>query len=56
MSKPTRSILDRRFKYTNAANTDVTRTWRRARLLQRIQQGQQQTSVVSITARKVVRG
>lgn len=28
--QPRISILDRRFKYSNSANTDVRRTWRRA--------------------------
>lgn len=30
-AKPRISILDRRFKYRNAANTDVRRTFERAR-------------------------
>ena len=33
---PSRPITDRRFRYTDAANTDVRRTWRKARLLLRI--------------------
>lgn len=53
--KPTRPITDPRFRYTNSANTDIRKTFRKARLLQRIQ-GQQQTSVVSITARKIRNG
>lgn len=34
--KPPRSVFDPKFKYTSAAATDVRKTFRRARLLQRI--------------------
>jgi hypothetical protein len=34
---PTRSLLDPRFKWRDSAKTDVTRTWRKARLLARLQ-------------------
>ncbi len=37
MSKPRMSILDPRFKYRDSSQTDVRKTWRRARLLERIQ-------------------
>lgn len=53
--KPRLSILDRRFKYRSAANTDVRRTWRRARLLERMQAGHAETTVVSITSRKAAK-
>ena len=36
---PTRSLLDSRFKWRDSAKTDVTRTWRKARLLARLQGG-----------------
>lgn len=53
MSKPRISILDARFKYRSAANTDVARTFRRHRLLLRLQEhGQATTTVVQLT-RKV---
>ncbi|WP_288076450.1 hypothetical protein [Pseudomonas sp.] len=29
---PSRSISDPKFKYRNSASTDVSRTWRKARL------------------------
>lgn len=53
MSKPRISILDPRFKYRDSSHTDVSKTWRRHRLLTRLQQGQTTTTVVQITARKV---
>lgn len=37
MAMPTRSLLDPRFKWRDSSKTDVTRTWRRARLLARLQ-------------------
>lgn len=45
--KPPRSILDQRFKYRNAANTDVRRTFRKARLLQRLQR-QPENAVIQL--------
>jgi hypothetical protein len=36
---PTRSLLDPRFKWRDSAKTDVTRTWRKARLLAKLQGG-----------------
>jgi hypothetical protein len=44
--QPRVSILDRRFKYRDSANTDVRRTWRRARLVQRL--GAKPSAVVPI--------
>lgn len=38
MSTPPRSILDRAFKYTNSANTDVSKTFARIRRAQQIAQ------------------
>jgi hypothetical protein len=35
---PTRALTDRRFVYVNAACTDIRRTWRKFRLLTRLQQ------------------
>ncbi len=37
LTLPSRPITDRRFRYIDAAKTDVRRTWRKARLLMRIQ-------------------
>lgn len=54
--KPTRSILDPKFKYRDSANTDVRRTWKRAIRLQRLQKASEQTSVVDITLRKARNG
>ncbi len=34
---PTRQITDPKFKWRDSVKTDVTRTWRKFRLLQRIQ-------------------
>lgn len=59
MSKPRISILDPRFKYRDSAHTDVSRTFRRHRLLQRLQEqkhGQAITSVVQLTTRKKSHG
>jgi len=39
MTTPTRSLLDPRFKWRDSSKTDVTRTWRRARLLAKLQGG-----------------
>ena len=46
--KPRISILDRRFKYRNAASTDVRRTFRRHRLLERIKAKQESAKVEPI--------
>lgn len=37
LTMPSRPITDPRFKWRDSAKTDVTRTWRKFRLLQRIQ-------------------
>lgn len=37
LTMPTRPIWDPRFKWRDSAKTDVTRTWRKARLLARLQ-------------------
>lgn len=37
LTMPTRSIMDERFKWRDSSKTDVTRTWRKARLLARLQ-------------------
>lgn len=58
MSKPRIPITDARFKYRNAANTDISRTFRRHRLLMRLQEQReaQDTHVVQLTtARKAQR-
>jgi hypothetical protein len=36
---PTRLCTDTKFKYRNAAQTDVRRTWRKARLLMLLAKG-----------------
>lgn len=36
---PLRHCTDPKFKYTNAAQTDVRRTWRKARLLMLLTKG-----------------
>lgn len=36
---PTRLCTDPKFKYRNASQTDVRRTWRKARLLMRLTKG-----------------
>lgn len=37
LTMPSRLITDRRFKWRESAKTDVRRTWRKARLLARLQ-------------------
>lgn len=37
VTMPTRPLLDPRFKWRDSSKTDVTRTWRKARLLARLQ-------------------
>jgi hypothetical protein len=37
ITMPTRHVTDPKFKWRDSAKTDVTRTWRRARLLARLQ-------------------
>ena len=37
ISQPTRHITDPKFRYISAAHTDVRRTWRKFRLLMRLQ-------------------
>jgi hypothetical protein len=39
LTMPTRPIWDPRFKWRDSAKTDVTRTWRKARLLAKLQGG-----------------
>jgi hypothetical protein len=41
---PSRSIFNPKFKYVNAARTDVRRTFRKFRLLQQLQAAQQGAS------------
>jgi hypothetical protein len=38
LPKPTRSVTDPRFKYVPASHTDIRRTFRKMRLLLRLQQ------------------
>jgi hypothetical protein len=45
ITMPTRLSTDPKFKYINAASTDVRRTWRKARLLMRIQRRPQGVGV-----------
>ena len=40
MSAPTRRITDPKFRYVSSAHTDVRRTWRKFRLLMRLQKAQ----------------
>lgn len=56
MSKPRLSILDPRFKYRSAAQTNVADTWRRYRRHQEEERAKQQadTHVVQLT-RKLAR-
>jgi hypothetical protein len=37
LTMPSRSVYDRRFRYVNAAHTDVRRTWRKASLFLALQ-------------------
>lgn len=37
LTMPTRSILDPKYKYVPSAHTDIRKTWRKARLLLRLQ-------------------
>lgn len=37
LTMPSRSVYDRRFRYVNAAHTDVRRTWRKAFLFLALQ-------------------
>lgn len=37
VTMPSRSVYDRRFRYINAAHTDVRRTWRKAYLFLALQ-------------------
>lgn len=46
--RPPRSILDPRFKYRNAAETDIRKTFRKHRLLERLQR----QNVTSLPKRK----
>ena len=48
MTKPLRSILDPRFKYRNAANTDVRRTFEKHRRLARMQDHLTSTNVTPL--------
>lgn len=40
-AQPSRRIADPKFRYVNAASTDVRRTFRKFRLLQRIQRAKE---------------
>jgi len=37
ITQPSRPLTDPKFRYVNAAATDIRKTWRKARLLMRIQ-------------------
>lgn len=37
LTMPSRPLTDPRFRYIDASRTDVRRTWRKARLLMRLQ-------------------
>lgn len=50
--KPPRSIFDPKFKYVNSASTNVARTFRKARLLQRLRQ----SNVTTLPGKKVANG
>lgn len=48
--KPPRSVFDPKFKYTPAASTDIRKTFRKARLLQRIRQAP--TNIATLPGKK----
>lgn len=50
-AKPRISILDPRFRYRDAANTDVALTFRRARMQQKQAQRKPDAAVVSLKQR-----